>query len=331
MYSVLYKIFFALKREEKRIHNDKCIRVKIIKWMIGYIEAYYNLFVVRLYKKFPSTKMGVMKEKRKQKIIISLTTFPKRIDTVWITVETLLRQSMKPDEIILWLAKEQFVGMQSLPSQLLEQQKRGLTIRFCDDLRSHKKYYYVMQEYSEDLIILVDDDTFYTKDMVKKLYQMHKHSPKDIVCMTPAMIYPDLTSPPSKWRKVDADEKIEHSFAAQPYTGQGTLYPPNSISPKAFQKDVIMKICPYADDLWLKFMSLVSNTPVTAIYKFRSIPVTIYETGRSGLWYINAQEGQNDRQWEQILEYFQEEVQIIEKNGMLKDEIYKKGKKHETY
>lgn len=318
MYSFLYNIFFILKREEKRIKNEQGWKVRIIKWLVGYIEAYYNLFVVKLYKTFPTKKAGVTKKKRKQKIIISLTSFPKRIDTVWISIETLLRQSLKPDEIILWLAESQFNnGMESLPQKLLEQQERGLTIRFCDDLRSHKKYYYVMQEYPNDLVILVDDDTFYTKDLVRKLYQLHKRNPKDIVCMTPAMIYPELSAPPSGWRKSGVDEKIEHSFAAQPYTGQGTLYPPNSIPQKAFQKELIMEICPYADDLWLKFMSLVSNTPVTSIYKFRSIPVTIYGTGENGLWYINAQEGQNDAQWRKMLEYFEEDVLAIEGKGIL--------------
>lgn len=300
-----------------RINEGKQgIRLKLIQWIIGYIEAYYNLLVVKYYEKHPINKKGITQKKREQKIIVSLTTYPKRIGTVWIAIETLLRQSMKPDEIILWLAKEQFSGEESLPKQLLEQKNRGLTIRFCDDLRSHKKYYYVMQEYPDDLIVLVDDDTFYSKDLIKKLYQMHKENPNDIVCMTPTVIYPELKSPPSMWRKVGPNERIKHSFMAQPYTGQGTLYPPHAISQKAFQKDVVMEICPHADDLWLKFMSLVAHTPVTAIYKFRSIPVTIYGTGDNGLWYINGQDGQNDVQWKNILEYFPEEVDMLEKKNI---------------
>ena len=314
MYSLLYMVYYALRREEKRIEEKQEIRLKIVKWLIGYIEAYYNLLVVKWYKKHPSKKIGITKEKRKQKIIVSLTTYPKRVSTVWIAIETLLRQSMKPDEIILWLAEEQFSGLEDLPKELLEQQKRGLTIRLCDDLRSHKKYFYAMQEYPEDLIILVDDDTLYSRDMIKKLYQLHQRNPKDIVCMTPAMIYPELVSPPSSWRKVGADERVEHSFDAQPYTGQGTLYPPHSISEKAFQKKLVMEICPYADDLWLKFMSLLTETPVTSIYKFRSIPVTIYGTGSSSLWYINAQDGKNDEQWAKMIEYFSQEFQLLEKN-----------------
>ena len=54
----------------------------------------------------------------------------------------------------MWLAKEQFENIEDLPQELKEQQKRGLTIRFCDDLRSHKKYYYVLQENPNDIVAI---------------------------------------------------------------------------------------------------------------------------------------------------------------------------------
>ena len=43
-----------------------------------------------------------------EEVIVSLTTFPARISTVWITIETIFRQEVMPDRIVLWLAKEQF-------------------------------------------------------------------------------------------------------------------------------------------------------------------------------------------------------------------------------
>ena len=293
-----------LKREEKRIMNPHSSLLRFIKWVIGYIEAYYNLFVVNCFKKYPRNKSGVTGQKRKQKIIISLTSFPKRIDKVWITIETLLRQSMKPDEIILWLAKEQFSGLNSLPEQLLNQQKRGVTIRFCDDLRSHKKYYYVMQEHPEDLIILVDDDMFYPSDTVEKLMKMHKKFPNDICTMTAQVIVPSFTSNPSLWRNPFLEERFEHSDDVQIFTGSGSIYPPDSLDKEVFNKELIMNLCQNADDLWLTFMANKKNTKITAQYPWRAFPVTIYGTTEGSLWYINAEQGQNDKQWQQILDYF---------------------------
>ena len=52
-------------------------------------------------------------------VIISLTTYPGRINTVWLAIETLLRQSVKPDAIILWLSTDQFKSLSDIPHSLL--------------------------------------------------------------------------------------------------------------------------------------------------------------------------------------------------------------------
>ena len=202
--------------------------------------------------------------------------------------------------------------MDDLPKELVALQKCGLTIRFCDDLRSHKKYFYTMQEHPDDIVILVDDDTFYSKDMVQKLMKMHEEHPQDIVCMTPTIIsaVKDL---PSKWRAPACDERIIHSYYAQPYSGQGTLYPPHCLDEKyAFDKEAVMKLCPHADDLWLKLMSMRKGTCVTSIYKYRSIPVNIYGTAEGSLYYINgtAEGNQNDTQWQNLLDHYEVEDRV---------------------
>jgi hypothetical protein len=299
MYTILYNLYFSIKRKLMKQPGNK-LYIKII----GYIEAYYNLHVVKSYTRHASAESGLTDRKRGQKVIVSFTSFPKRISTVWITVETLMRQTVKADEIILWLAESQFPSIEDVPMTLRRLQSRGLTIRFCKDLRSHKKYFYVMQEHPEDLIILVDDDTFYPEDMIEQLLKLHRENPEDIVCMTPQIISPEFESLPSLWRNPGPDEKVQHSYYAQPYSGQGTLYPPHVIPDEAFQEEKIMQLCPFADDLWLKFMSLKTGTRTTAAFPFRSIPVTIYGTGVSSLWYINGQDGKNDEQWNNLMEAY---------------------------
>ena len=76
MYSLLYKLYFALRRTQKKHMDDKDILYRFSTFLIGYIEAYYNLFVVKHFKNKPSTKKGVTEIKRDQKIIVSLTSFP---------------------------------------------------------------------------------------------------------------------------------------------------------------------------------------------------------------------------------------------------------------
>ena len=84
-------------------------------------------------------------------IIVSLTTYPARIKTVWMTIACLLNQDYKNMRVILWLSKEQFHDLSGLPSYLQKLQKKGLVIKFKeDDLRSHKKYYYAFSEYPQN-------------------------------------------------------------------------------------------------------------------------------------------------------------------------------------
>lgn len=304
MYSVIYTLFFALKRVEKKRKECGKESSKVISFIIGYCEWFYNIVFRRWCEKYQAKKNGLNLSKRNQKIIVSLTSYPKRINTVWLTIETLLRQSCRPDEIILWLAESQFDGMESLPDNLLRLCDRGLTIRFCDDLRSHKKYYYVMREYPDDLIILVDDDIFYPRDTVKRLMKMHKKWPKDICTMTSQVIEPSYSASPSNWRNPKLAEKIEHSNNVQIFTGSGSLYPPESLDERVLDKEMIKKLCLNADDLWITFMAHQKGTKVTAEYKWRAFPVNVYGTFEGSLWHINGAEGQNDAQWKAILDHF---------------------------
>ena len=301
MYSIVYRFYFFLKRLEKKNNGLR----GILKKALIYSEWYFNVFWVRLIKRFPSKAFGLNQHPRDEEVIISLTSFPKRIHTLWIVIETLLRQKMKPDKIILWLAEDQFDGMDSLPESLLSQCERGLEIRFCDDLKSHKKYFYTMQEYPDSLVILADDDIFYTRDLVKRLVRMHEKNPNEIVCMSVAMIS-DFYEVPSKWSPPKYNAEIKHSDKAQAYTGAGALFPSGSVDRKyAFRKDLIRDLSPHADDLWLKYMAMRKHTKTTAVYPNRFMPVMIDGTASSGLWYINGPDGQNDVQWQGIREYFE--------------------------
>lgn len=300
----MYKIFFVFKRmQKKRIERDKGVSVFYQK-ILDRIEWYYNKCVREYYVKYPSDEYGLNTEYRKEKVIVSLTSFPQRINTVWITVETLLRQSVKADKIILWLAEEQFESMDSLPRELLRLQSRGLTIRFCEDLRSHKKYFFAMQEFPNDMVVLVDDDMFYPYDTLKQLLKLHKKYPEDICTMTAQVMAISENKNPSEWRNPRVTEVYEHSNQIQIFTGSGSLYPPKSLYKCAFDEELIKKLCPYADDLWLTFMAYKKGTKITTKAPWRAFPITIYGTSVGSLWYVNVADGKNDEQWNAIQQYF---------------------------
>lgn len=305
MYSLVYQLYFALKRKEKKCRlAGKSLSMPHRKGL-DYCEWFYNIPLARWYAAFPGRRSGVTARKREQKIIISLTTYPKRIGTIHLTIETLLRQRVKPDEIILWLARSQFPnGNADLPENLLRLQSRGLSIRFCDDLRSHKKYYYALQEFPDDLVILADDDMFYPRDTVGRLLKMHRKYPRDICCITAQVMEPDCTAPPSRWRNPRLYEVLEHTDRIQAFTGSGTLIPPGALHPGAFDRAAIEKLCFHADDLWITFMARRKGTRITTLRKWRPFPVCIYGTAEGSLYYINGEGKQNDVQWQNLLDHY---------------------------
>ena len=299
----MYNLYFILCRIKKRRQEKKQREIYVIQRFIEYLEAYYNLFLKeRWIKSKGNYKLN--KKRRNQKVIVSLTTFPGRINVVWLTIVSLMRQKIKPDLIILWLARSQFETLEKLPKELLSLKGSGLEIRFCDDLKSHKKYFYTLKEYDNDIVILVDDDMFYPPDTIKKLLKMHKKYPTNICTMSGQVITPSFSTPPSKWRSPFLHEKYENSSKIQIFSGSGSLYPPHCLHNDVFRKDLIEKLCPYADDLWLTFMALKNNTKITSYYPWRAFPISIYGTSENCLWNINCQNGQNDEQWKNILEYF---------------------------
>lgn len=306
MYTLVYDAFFRLrKRARKRSLIGKS-QSKLDRQMLNNCEWFFNVPVAHWFERHCSHQMGTTKVKRAQRIVVSLTTYPKRISTVWLTIETLLRQSVKPDEIILWLAEPQFPeGLSELPSSVLRLQDRGLTIRFCDDLRSHKKYFYALQEYAEDLVILADDDMFYPRDTIQKLLQMHKRWPEDICCITAQIIEPTFSAMPSVWRNPSPNEHtLQHTDRIQAFTGSGTLIPPKALPEEAFDKEAIRQLCPYADDLWITFMAHRNGTRLSTLKKWRPFPVSIYGTAEGSLYYINGEGNQNDVQWKNLLEHY---------------------------
>ncbi|MGN5955380.1 glycosyltransferase [Sphingobacterium lactis] len=260
--------------------------------------------------------------KQKDRLIVSLTTFPARINRIWIVIECMLRQKEKPDKIILWLSKEQFSSLDVLPKKLLDLRSRGLEIVLCDeDLRSHKKYYYALKEYPEDIIITVDDDVFYPSDTLERLIELSKRYP-NCVCFHRGL---QLTFNESEIRPYKEWEYLT-DFKGPSYdlllTGcGGVLYPPHSLHKDVLEKDLFMTLCKNADDLWLYSMSLYNGTRlVKSKDNIELIP--IYNKGDVTLASSNVDDGHNDKQLLNIRNYFLENrfVDVLE-NSFKKNKI----------
>jgi hypothetical protein len=237
--------------------------------------------------------------------IVSVTTYPDRINKVWLVIESIMRQTVKPSKIVLWLSREQFEGMSTLPKRLLKQRVKGLDIRFVDDnLRSHKKYYYAFKEFKNHKIITVDDDTFYSENLFSELINLNRLFPNAICCTNGRVIEYEKSElrPYKYWTRVNG--LIEPTFQIIPIGIGGILYPPNCLNEEVFNIRAIKENCFYADDLWLNVMARINGTKSAKLEKtISNLPIINFKS--SSLSKINNGEGQNDLQLNNIINYCQ--------------------------
>ena len=107
-------------------------------------------------------RWGINNEKRNKRIVVSLTSFPERMEDIHFGLYSLLNQSLKPDLVVLWLAKSQFPNFEKdLPQTVLSLKENGLTIKWCEDLHSYKKLLPSLESYPNDIIVTADDDIYY--------------------------------------------------------------------------------------------------------------------------------------------------------------------------
>lgn len=247
-------------------------------------------------------------------VIVSLTSYPRRIKTVRFTIETILQQSYKPRKVILWLAKEQFpLGEEELPFELLKLKDRGLEIRFCEDLHSHKKYFYTMKENPDSYIITVDDDVLYPEVLIETLVKASKKL-ADTICCTVGhrlkynkkgdiALYDD-------WEK-RCESNENSSLQIMPVGCGGVIYPPNCLDAELFNRNAIRELCLTTDDLWLKSMAVKKGTESLVVGGYTRAFFTILSTQSEGLHYKNVAKCENDLSLERILLKYPEIEKIL--------------------
>lgn len=257
-------------------------------------------------------------------VIISLTSYPARIETVNQTIETLLNQTVPADKVVLWLAPEQFPNKdQDLPKQLLDLIKNGLTIEWHKNLRSYTKLIPALKKYHQALIITVDDDILYPDNLVETLINGYSRHPHCIIsCRAHRITFNNnKVMPYDKWHR-------EYSVSSEMYenflTGVGgVLYPPYCLHPDVLDQEKFTKLAPMADDIWFWAMAVHNGTKIRIIenahQELQFVPGT--QDGEC-LWKTNTGSGgKNDEQLRNVLAAYPDVLKRLESFSSLKSNI----------
>lgn len=238
-------------------------------------------------------------------IILSFTSFPARINDVWKVVESLKNQSVLPERIILWLSKVQFPTKESIPETLWKEEDELFEIRMVEeDIRSHKKFYYVMQEYPDKTFVTCDDDIYYHPDMLKNLVDGSKKFPGCVIANTARYIQFDEDNqvlPYNSW------QVVQKPFASKDLIQigvGGVLYPPHVLHVLTLRKDLFFSLIPMADDIWLNCMARLNGIPVVKT-AMQLLPLPI-ENGSPSLSSVNRGSSKNDDQLKALRAWLKE-------------------------
>jgi len=188
---------------------------------------------------------------------------------------------------MLWVS----VPEDKIPAKLARLEKRGLQIRFCKDIRSYKKIIYTLKENPESIIVTADDDYFYPKDWLRRLYTAYQKEPQYIHCHRAHLMMKGVDGTLKKYKEWNyLSPGIQGPSLPLFSTGAaGVLYPPHSLSEEVFNEENFMRLAPYHDDAWLKAMSLLKGTECKKVSPFSPKYIHIKGVKQRCLSKINAE------------------------------------------
>jgi len=239
--------------------------------------------------------------KKQTDFVVSLTSFPQRIGNVHLVIESLLRQTVSPKRIVLWLSEQQFTTLDALPKKLLDLQARGLEIYLtAGDLRSYKKYYFLLKEAPNSKFIIFDDDIFYQSKVIEYLIDTHKQYPNAVCANRCTQI--DSTKPYANWKMLKATAQ-KPRFDLMPTGCGGVLYPENALHIDAVDKELFSNTCKDADDIWLNTSAYLNNTPIAYTGKYEYV-LAVNSLGNIHLHSKNVGESNNDIRMKSVKDYY---------------------------
>ena len=240
-----------------------------------------NLMKLRVLYDIRLRKSIKLSSHQNNSIILSLTSYGKRVRRSAVyTVYSLLRQTVRPERVVLWLNEEEF-NSQNLPDDLRFLCNYGLEVRFGKDIGPYTKIIHSLSAFPDKHIITADDDLYYSKNFVKEFLEAHCQHPQAII---------------TAFAKVPVSENCQMAtYDAWPE-----------------YEAVFTTLCPKADDIWLYIMGLRSQAEKRILVDSH---ISYYHTDllrqyltKDRLTATNRFGGENDTQLQALIAHYEIEL-----------------------
>ena len=242
--------------------------------------------------------------------VFSLTSYSYRVtDALPYALYSIISQTIKPKKIVVYLDNVNW-NNENLPSILKKLRNIGVDFRFCEDLKSYKKLIPTLIDFPDNPIITLDDDFYYNTNYHEWMRCAYDKSDKKTVLGQWGCI-PEKNNgkyiPYNEWKDIKyLQEGDEISFF-----GCCCCYPPHIFDSEILKKEVFMKLCPTADDIWFWVMEKRLGIKTKLIepcgYGLNTLVNRIeeYDLSQKGtLMYQNVANGKNNKQLLDLLTYY---------------------------
>lgn len=269
-FRMIGKFFNSLKNKGLK-NTIVAVRIKlkyVFNRMLGRVDKYNNSIIkykaekeIKISDKEIEKKLDKIIENhnKKDNIIVSFTSYPARIQTIYKVVESIKKQTLKPQKIILWLAENQFPNKEKdLPKELLSKVDKMFEIKWCDDIRSYKKLIPTLELYPNSYIATIDDDNIYSPYWLKRLYADSLQNPK---CIIAHRITKFILDDNGNFKIIAGGKDYYHkpTYLNKLVGAGGVLYPPNSLYKDICKKELFWKLAQTNDDQWFWFMGILNG------------------------------------------------------------------------
>lgn len=184
-------------------------------------------------------------------------------------IRAILKGSLLPDKLVLYLTFSQF-GEGGLPQDLLDLAASDDVFEIRDydrDIRSYRKLVAALADFPDSVIVTVDDDIDYHKDMLRDLLKWHRKYPRSIIAHRAKRIRYGL--PYKRWRKYRwyhfLFNKEQPRFDNLQTGVAGVLYPPHSLKNEMIDVDMFTKLAPTTDDIWFWAAAVANDVRILPV------------------------------------------------------------------
>jgi hypothetical protein len=184
-------------------------------------------------------------------------------------------------------------------------------------IKSHTKLIPALKTFPDHIIVTADDDIYYPKDWLEKLYKSYLEDPKKIHAHRIHRVSFDKSGhirPYGKWEYESQTQSITfNNFLTG--TG-GVLYPPHVLHKDILNEDFFLSLSLYADDVWFWAMSVLNDVPTMRVKDNVTIFPPVEGTqNEDALFNIHVAKGANDNnvQLGVIFEHYPEIFKKLDK------------------